>query len=890
MIPSPSKDANETSISPAIRNTTQSIFRNSHAALIVLVFGLVITATATLYMRSSVERIAEHEFSTRCIEIQNKTKERLDDYARVLQGGASLFYASEKVTREQWQIFTQSQKIEKQLPGIQGIGFSPLILREGLDRHIQEIRREGFPGYTVRPEGDRAVFAPVIYLEPFTGRNLRALGYDVFSEPVRRAAMERARDTAAAALTGKIVLVQETGTEVQAGTLMYLPVYRKGMPSETVEQRRAALYGWVSSPYRMNDLMLGILGESSFEKKKRFHLQVFDGSLPVPQSLLYERHPAGEENPGQEERFFRQIQVDYNGQPWLFRFSQTGYGFSSVEYIRVWLTMVGGTLISLLLFALIHTLLNSHAEAQRMVEERTQELKKEHQRLIGVIQGTNVGTWEWNVQTGETLFNDRWAGIIGYTLEELYPVSIETWAKFVFPDDLNASGEVLNKHFRQELDYYEVEVRMKHKDGSWVWVLDRGKVATWTEDGKPLLMMGTHQDVTARKQAEEQLLTAKTAAESANRAKSQFLANMSHEIRTPMNGIIGMTQLLEMTELTQEQREYVSALKLSGSNMMSLLNDILDLSKIEAGKITLELTEFSLHQVIDDIVLMQKQLTQEKGISLAVDVAGGIPPLLMGDNLRLKQILNNLLGNAVKFTARGGITISAQLFSQYDSSVLVEIMVSDTGIGIPPEALDRIFMSFVQEDGSISRKYGGTGLGLTISRCLAELLGGDLSAESETGVGSCFKVTLPFSVVSDADSSPVASPKEVVGWDGPPLRILFVEDNPINTSYGTSLLKKLGFDVSSAGNGTECLAALDHDTFDIVLMDIKMPVMSGEEAVREIRRNEQGTSRHQHVIALTAFSLRGEKDRFLSEGFDGYVSKPLGIKELVDEMKRVSGV
>ena len=160
MIPSPSKDANETSISPAIRNTTQSIFRNSHAALIVLVFGLVITATATLYMRSSVERIAEHEFSTRCIEIQNKTKERLDDYARVLQGGASLFYASEKVTREQWQIFTQSQKIEKQLPGIQGIGFSPLILREGLDRHIQEIRREGFPGYTVSPEGDRAVFAP----------------------------------------------------------------------------------------------------------------------------------------------------------------------------------------------------------------------------------------------------------------------------------------------------------------------------------------------------------------------------------------------------------------------------------------------------------------------------------------------------------------------------------------------------------------------------------------------------------------------------------------------------------------------------------------------------------------------------------------------------------
>ena len=633
------------------------------------------------------------------------------------------------------------------------------------------------------------------------------------------------------------------------------------------------------------------------------------------------------------------------------------------------------------------------------------------QKLASIIDGTRAGTWEWNVQTGETVFNEQWAGIIGYSLDEISPVSIETWMKFAHPDDLQKSGELLEKHFLRELDYYEHESRMKHKSGRWVWVLDRGKVASWTDDGKPLWMYGTHQDITSRKKLENELVKimevspsgiwrtdsaglntyvseswskitgisaemavghgwstalhpddrervfnewhitaisdaklyqsefrflrgdgsvvwvlclsvaitddenrtlewvgsisditnlkdteiqlqeAKTAAESANTTKSQFLANMSHEIRTPMNGVLGMTQLLEMTELTAEQREYVAALKLSGKNLLSLISDILDLSKIEAGKIILESAEFSLHQSINDIVLMQKSVAFEKRLALELNLAKDIPPLLVGDQLRIKQILLNLLGNAIKFTSQGGVAISTQLLEQQDNFALIQIAVRDSGIGASPESLNTIFKPFTQEDGSISRKFGGTGLGLTISLRLAELMGGTIGVESTPGVGSCFTLTLPFTVGRAAATiQPAPSTITTAGWDGPPLRILFVEDDQVNIKFGSLLLKKMGLDVVVVENGRECLNALEQSTFDLVLMDIQMPVMTGEEALKEIRRKEQGTTKHQPVIALTAYSMRGDMERFMGEGFDGYVSKPLITRELMGEMKRVMGI
>ena len=260
---------------------------------------------------------------------------------------------------------------------------------------------------------------------------------------------------------------------------------------------------------------------------------------------------------------------------------------------------------------------------------------------------------------------------------------------------------------------------------------------------------------------------------------------------------------------------------------------------------------------------------------------------MIGDQLRLQQILLNLLGNAIKFTPQGSVTLSTQLLERHDTSVLIQIAVRDTGIGISPDCIDSVFLPFTQEDGSISRKYGGTGLGLTISRRLAEIMGGEIAVESRQNSGSCFTVTLPFSIGRDAAIMESVNQKTAVVWDGPPLRILLVEDDPLSITFGSALLKKLGLDFIVAQNGKECLTALEIGSFDLVLMDIQMPVMSGEEALREIRAHEQGTTAHLPVIAMTAHSMRGDKDSYLGKGFDGYISKPLITKGFVAEIKRV---
>jgi PAS domain S-box-containing protein len=404
-------------------------------------------------------------------------------------------------------------------------------------------------------------------------------------------------------------------------------------------------------------------------------------------------------------------------------------------------------------------------------------------------------------------------------------------------------------------------------------------------------------DVTELKQTQfklEQLnneLVIKTVeAESATRAKSDFLANMSHEIRTPMNGVIGMTQLLEMTDLTEEQKDYVATLASSGKNLLSLINDILDLSKIESGKITIEMADFSLKSCMNDVVLTQKSVAFQKRVSLRVNLADDLPDLVTGDQLRIKQILLNLIGNALKFTEKGSVTLTLQVLTQYSGSALIQFSVQDTGIGISSDAFEKIFMPFSQEAVSTSRLHGGTGLGLTISQSLAELMDGKITVESTQGVGSCFILTVPFSVVNKSAPENEVHTDKTVLWEGKSLRILLVEDNPVNINFQTALLRKIGHNVVLAENGIDCLSIYKQGAFDLILMDINMPLMNGEEALREIRKKEEGTSYHQPVIALTAYSLRGDKERFIEEGFDGYVSKPLEVDLLVEEMNRVMGV
>jgi PAS domain S-box-containing protein len=479
-----------------------------------------------------------------------------------------------------------------------------------------------------------------------------------------------------------------------------------------------------------------------------------------------------------------------------------------------------------------------------------------------------------------TYINDVFENLLGYSKEEIVgntTLKLDLWE----PEDRQRFvNELHNSGYCRNLEFY-----FRRKDGSRFFGSLSANLANI--DGIPHIISNTR-DITDRKRFEEELSQAKIAAESANRAKSEFLANMSHEIRTPMNGVLGMAQLLEMEELTEEQRSYVNALIISGNNLISLLNDILDLSKVEAGKISLDKREFSLTRAIKEIALLQKSIIFTKKLKLRTEIAEDIPHILLGDQLRIKQVLLNLLGNAIKFTSHGEISISVHVLERHESTVTLQLVVRDSGIGIPHEAMDEIFKPFVQADGSTTRKFGGTGLGLSISLRLIELMGGSISVESTLGVGSCFTVTLPLSFIhKDESVTATTHLTDALNNEGPRLHILYVEDDEINIVLGKSLIKKMGHDITIAENGRECLDALERNKFDIVLMDIQMPVMSGEAAIIEIRNKEKGSGSHQPVIALTAFSMRGDKEHYLDAGFDGYVSKPLSVKELISEIERV---
>jgi PAS domain S-box-containing protein len=541
------------------------------------------------------------------------------------------------------------------------------------------------------------------------------------------------------------------------------------------------------------------------------------------------------------------------------------------------------------------------------------ELESQRLRLAGIIEGTHVGTWEWNVQTGETVFNERWAEIVGYKLEEISPVSIETWTGFAHPEDLKESGEQLEAHFRGELDYYDFESRMLHKDGTWMWVLDRGKVVSWTPDGKPLLMLGTHQDITERKRAEEALIRTNreleeatahannmaVQAEMANIAKSDFLANMSHEIRTPMNGVIGMTDLLLDTALTGEQQRYAGTIKSSGESLLALINDILDFSKIEAGKLDLEILTFDLQHLLDDVATTMQHKFEQKGLSFTCSASPDVPVPLSGDPARLRQILTNLVGNALKFTSEGEVAVTVARAECHVAGagngtgemkpdhpletpdlVTLRFSVRDTGIGIPANKIPSLFDKFTQADTSITRKYGGTGLGLAISKQLVELMGGQIGVISKPGKGAEFWFTVQVGNRTGAALAKAEPDKELGALQGfahREARILLVEDNPVNQQVALGMLKKLGLVAETANHGHEALARLASQPYDLIFMDVQMPEMDGYEATRQIRLRE---GERVPIVAMTAHAMQGDREKCLGAGMDDYLVKPLSVRDL----------
>jgi PAS domain S-box-containing protein len=551
------------------------------------------------------------------------------------------------------------------------------------------------------------------------------------------------------------------------------------------------------------------------------------------------------------------------------------------------LTLIMGAILGLgaLLIAnmVIFCLITRNAKAE-------DTLRKSEELFSMVLNGINDGVFDQNFSENIVYFSPSYRKMLGYNEEE-FGNSLESFRTLVHPDDVTSSNEIHRQYVEQEISTYCNVFRMKHKDGRWLWIMSRG-IGVWDENGKIQRLIGTHIDITAQKQREEELhyfilenerqrqelAVAKEKAEAANQAKSDFLSTISHEIRTPMNAVIGLASLLLKTPLDAKQNEMTETLSANADILLRLVNELLDLGRIESGQIVLEKRSFTVENVFEALHAMFNNQIADKGLEfLSVNKTDDLS--FLGDLSRTQQILVNLISNALKFTSKGSIYITAEHAPRNDGMTNLIFTVADTGVGIPAERLSTIFEKFVQADQTISRRFGGSGLGLTICKSLAELMGGDISVTSKMGEGSVFKLLLPLPLSiprqqkpamatdHDASTTPIASGGLV----------LIVEDYLPNVMVASMMLEHLGYRTDVAKCGSEAIRKIQSLTspYTAILMDVQMHDMDGYEVTRQIRALEKEKGFCHFIVGVTAHALAGDRDRCLKAGMNDYMSKPI---------------
>ena len=558
-------------------------------------------------------------------------------------------------------------------------------------------------------------------------------------------------------------------------------------------------------------------------------------------------------------------------------------------------------------------LMEDAVAARDHAERAGQALQKSEEKYRLLIENSHDIIYTLTAEGIFTFVSPAWTTLLGQPVAEVLGRSFK---EFVDPEDHAGCMGFLEKVLREGQRQEGVEYRVRHADGTWRWHTSSA-VPLRDDAGTVTSLQGIARDITRRKKAAAELLETNLRLAEATRrandmaaraaaasvAKSQFLANMSHEIRTPMNGIIGMTGLLLDTELDADQQRYARIIGASGETLLGLINDILDFSKIEAGKLELETVNFDLSGLLEDFSAMLALHAQDKGLELNCATGCEVPVLLRGDPGRLRQILSNLAGNAVKFTGAGRVSIGVSLAEQDESGVLLRFEVSDTGIGIPKDKLGVIFDKFMQVDSSITRQYGGSGLGLPIARQLVGMMGGTIGVDSEEGKGSKFWFTARLGRPA---AGPGGAPVLTVGnsafreqllmarhsahekldlFAGCTARILLAEDNIINQQVALGILKKLGLRADAVANGAEALKAIEAVPYGLVLMDVQMPEMDGLEAARRIREaGATAAGRRLPIVAMTAHTIEGDRERCLAAGMDDYISKPVSPRALAETL------
>jgi PAS domain S-box-containing protein len=528
------------------------------------------------------------------------------------------------------------------------------------------------------------------------------------------------------------------------------------------------------------------------------------------------------------------------------------------------------------------------------------DLKKRENQLWFALNEASDGLWDWDVVTSTVFFSPQLKRMLGYGPDEMDP-SLDTWSRNIHPDDAPQVMAALNEHLSGRRARYESEYRLRSRNGDFLWVHDRGRVCERDAAGAATRVVGMVQDITTRKQAEAELARhrlhledlveertaalsiAKEAAEAASRAKSSFLANMSHELRTPMSAIIGMTGLALQRAEDPVLRDQLGKADQASQHLLGLINDVLDLSKIEAERLELEETDFALDSVLASLAQLTGHRASEKGLALqiepALDLAGR---RFNGDPLRLKQVLLNLVDNAIKFTAQGAVTVRVNGSGEAGGAMLLRFDVTDNGIGIAPETRPRLFKAFEQADNSMSRRYGGTGLGLAICKRLVTMMHGEIAVDSLPGQGSTFWFTVRLKPAG-ASPAPAVLPGQALRQlrqQHAGGRVLLVDDDPVGREVSAHMLGLAGLVVDTADDGLQALQCARRQVYELILMDMQMPLLNGVGATQSIRA--ASLNRQTPILAMTANAFDEDRQACLDAGMNGHLAKPIDAERLFE--------
>jgi len=814
---------------------------NAIAVALAVVLPAVLVIRAWDAEVDKVESTARANFEARAVQIRDTIAGRLLDYEQVLRGAAGLFAASRVVGRDEWRSYYENLQLEAYYPGIQGMGYAPRVTASAMDAFVGRIRDAGYSDYRIHPPGERDEYVPVAYIEPFSGRNLRAVGFDALSDPVRRAALVRAMISGGPAMSGRLRLLQETDEDVQAGVAMYVPITHSLSP-ETAELRRQAVDGFVFAHFRVGDLMRRILGN-----ERGLSLTLHDGHTAGPETQMFSSAPAGQDAP----RFEWRMELPVLGQVWALHMASTPQFEESVDRNTPRLVLLGGGSIHLLLLAMLWSLWNTRSRALRIAGQMTREVRRREaewqamsnasplgifrtdaagayiyinpryetlsglpaveimgegwlaavhpddrervrsgwqdavrdrrlevagsyrflrvdgtviwvtvlagvihedgglsgyvgivediterkrstdallesrERLGMALEGSNLALFDWDIASGEVRLSEQWRLMMGGDKLETI-TTIDELQRLVYPEDLELLQLSLVPVLKGEARFYEVQHRVRNRFGDWRWILSRAKVSERDASGKALRMTGTNADITATKEIE--------------RMKNEFISTVSHELRTPLTAIIGALGLARETAraLDADTANFIDMACQNSERLSALINDVLDLEKIDSGQMTLDLKPQQLRGVLEHAVRINQPYADMYHVRLML--LPGAEFTVAADHDRLLQVLTNLISNAAKFSPENSdVEVSA---GQCGNAV--RIAVRDRGPGIPDSFRDTIFQRFERAESSSKRRRGGTGLGLSICKALVERMNGEIGFESVPGQGSTFYFDLPL--------------------------------------------------------------------------------------------------------------------------------------------------